>query len=65
MRLLAIKWYKRAAELGFADAQDALGNCYSNGDGVTIDEREAIKWITRAAKAGNARAQAILDSLQK
>ena len=32
-----VKWYRKAAEQGYADAQHNLGYCYANGMGVTKD----------------------------
>ena len=53
----AIKWYKKAAEQGDADAQFNLGVMYENGEGVTKNLQEAFKWYLEAAEQGNARAQ--------
>ena len=39
----AVKWYRKAAEQGLAEAQSALGSCYANGRGVDKDYLEAIK----------------------
>jgi TPR repeat protein len=33
----AFKWFKRAAELGYVDAEAELGRCYDDGDGVERD----------------------------
>jgi TPR repeat protein len=52
-----VKWYRKAAEQGLADAQHALGVCYANGLGVAKDEAEAVKWYRKAAEQGNASAQ--------
>ena len=46
----AVKWYRKAAEQGFAGAQLNLGLCYYNGDGVERDYDEAMKWIRKAAE---------------
>ena len=53
----AVKWYRKAAEQGFADAQNSLGFCYENGEGVTKDILEAVKWYRKAAEQGFAKAQ--------
>ena len=45
------------AESGDAKAQFDLGACYSKGDGVTQDYKEAVKWYTKSAEQGNAEAQ--------
>ena len=53
----AVKWYRRAAEQGHANAQCNLGWCYDSGTGVQKDAAEAAKWYRRAAEQGHARAQ--------
>ena len=53
----ALKWYRKAAEQGYASAQHNLGNSYSKGEGVTQDYAEAVKWYRKAAEQGYARAQ--------
>ena len=59
----AVSWYTKAAERGYALAQNALGEMYYNGKGVdenlTETERwkEAVKWYTKAADQGSAPAQ--------
>lgn len=56
----AVKWYRKAADLGFAIAQVNLGVAYANGKGVAKDDAEALKWYRKAAELGNANAQSIL-----
>ncbi|MBO7280959.1 MAG: sel1 repeat family protein [Bacteroidaceae bacterium] len=53
----AVKHYKEAAEQGDAEAQNALGACYKNGEGVEKDHAEAAKWYRKAAEQGHALAQ--------
>jgi len=53
----ALKWYRKAAEQGHADAQFKLGVCYSNGYNVAKDYKEAAKWFRKAAEQGQADAQ--------
>jgi TPR repeat protein len=38
----AVKWYRRAAEQGDADAQSNLEYMYNNGYGVPQDDEETI-----------------------
>ena len=45
----AIKWYKLAAEQGYAYAQTALGQMYENGNGVLQDYTRAYMWFNIAA----------------
>ena len=51
------KWYRRAAEQGYADGQDSLGFAYYRGDGVPQDYQEAAKWLRLAAEQGLANSQ--------
>ena len=66
----AVKWYRKAAEMGNADAQNNLGICYANGQGVTQEyenfvlaaffgetDKEALKWYRKAAEQGHSQAQ--------
>jgi TPR repeat protein len=53
----AAKWFRKAAEQGFTEAQDYLGRMYYNGYGVQQDYNEAVNWITKAATKGCAKAQ--------
>ena len=48
----AIKWYRLAAEQGYADAQNYLGVAYDSGDGVEQDFVEAVKWIANGSRTG-------------
>ena len=52
-----MKWYRQAAEQGFADAQLNLGVMYDEGQGVKQDDVEAVKWYRQAAEQGYAKAQ--------
>ena len=60
---LAVKWYRKAAEQGYAPAQFNLGNMYDNGEGVTQDYKQAVKWYRKAAEQGFASAQYNLGSM--
>ena len=59
----AVKWFRKAAERGDADAQFMLGTFYENGEGVPQDYQEAVKWYRKAAEQGNADAQFLLGGL--
>ncbi len=48
----AVFWYRKAAELGFAEAQSNLGDCYLAGSGIKKDEWEATRWHEKAAAQG-------------
>jgi TPR repeat protein len=54
----AVKWYRKAAELGYAKAQFSLGIMYANGKGVEQQSgTEAVKWYRNAAEQGHSGAQ--------
>jgi hypothetical protein len=56
----AMKWFRSAAEQGFAEAQYCLGIRYYDGVDVVKDVGEGIKWLHKAAEQGNAAAQSNL-----
>ena len=60
----AIKWYRKAAEQGYADAQCNLGDMYYLGWGVPEDCEEAAKWYQKAARQGNIAAQKALAKME-
>jgi len=51
-RVEAVKYFRRAAEAGFAGAQNNLGWRYYKGDVIPKNYGEAIYWITRAVEQG-------------
>ena len=53
----AVAYFRKAAEQGLAEAQNNLGLCYDNGEGVTQNDKEAAKWYRKAAEQGFASAQ--------
>lgn len=53
----AVKWFRKAAEKGNAEAQYGLGICYEYGQGVEKDLAESVKWYRKAAEQGLADAQ--------
>jgi TPR repeat protein len=54
----AVRWWRKAAEQGYAEAQCNLGWCYYNGRGVTTrNYAEAVRWWRKAAEQGYAEAQ--------
>ena len=48
----AVKWYRKAADQGYANAQNSLGNMF-----VDQDPAEALKWYRKAADQGDHCAQ--------
>lgn len=59
--VMAMKWYRKAAEQGYADAQYMLGLCYC----VKQDKPEAVKWLQKAAKQGHEKAKKALTEVSK
>jgi len=45
----ALKWYRKSAAQGNADAMLGLGVMYSLGQGVGKDQVQSFKWLTLAA----------------
>ena len=60
---MAVSWFHRAADQGFAAGQAALGFMYSTGRGVAQDDGEAVTWYRRAAEQGDARGQNNLGAM--
>lgn len=58
-----MRWYRAAADAGFAPSELALGTLYFHGQGVDPDAVEAAHWFERAASKGYARAQSNLAAL--
>lgn len=57
---LAVRWYLRAAELGYVAAQRNLAGMYAAGRGVPRNDETARHWFTAAANGGDAQAQFVL-----
>lgn len=53
----AVSWYRKAADQGFAGAQNNLAVMYEKGLGVPKDDFEAAKWYRRAAEKQESHAQ--------
>ena len=61
----AVKWYRLAAEQGFADAHYNLGVLYYYGRGVIKDNVYAHMWINISASNGLESALNARDILEK
>jgi TPR repeat protein len=48
------RWFRKAADQGFAKAQSNLGLMYAEGQGVTQNYPEAAKWYRKGADQGDA-----------
>src|SRR4029077_12512676 len=59
----AAKWYRKAADQGFAEAQSNLGAMYAKGQGVPQDYVEAYKWFDLAAARFAASDAALRDGV--
>jgi TPR repeat protein len=59
----ATRWFRKAADLGFPDAQLMLGSAYDYGKGVEKDSVEAVRWYRLAADQGNTSAQSIIGGM--
>lgn len=60
----AVKWYRKAAEQGDADAQFSLALCYEKGKGVKKDIPTAISWYEKSAAQGNEMAKSNIEYLR-
>lgn len=49
----AMKWFRKAAEQGHANAQNYIGHCHYCGFGVRQDYTESVKWFRKAAEQCN------------
>lgn len=47
----------KKAKAGDAEAQNELGICYANGQGIAQSSTQAVYWCNKAAEQGNAAAQ--------
>jgi TPR repeat protein len=49
----AAKWFRLAADQGYAKAQNNLGALYARGQGVSRDYIQAYMWFALSAAQGN------------
>ena len=59
------RWYRAAAEQGYASAQFNLGLMYANGEGIPENDVLAYAWINLAGAQGVERAQEVKDLLSR
>src|SRR5215472_14731750 len=59
----AAKWYRKAAQEGYAEAQNRLGQMLEIGQGVRQDDAEAAQWYRKAAEQGVVLAQHNLGTM--
>ena len=60
----AVKWYRKAADQGHADAQSNLGFMYATGEGVPEKNIRAYVWWSMAKTQCNAGAAGNIDILK-
>ena len=60
-----VRWYRLAAEQGYARAQYNLGVMYENGAGVPENDVLAYMWYNLAAAQGNEIAQENKDIIEE
>jgi TPR repeat protein len=58
-----VKWYRRAAAQGDANAQSVLASMYIDGRGGRRADAEGVKWYGLAAAQGDAHVQFALGSM--
>jgi hypothetical protein len=56
----ALRLFRAAADPGYAEAYNAVGDIYYNGVGVPQDRAEALRWYRRGAEAGYATSEVYL-----
>jgi TPR repeat protein len=56
----AVRWFRIAADQGYAPAENNLGFMYAEGRGVVRDDKKAVEWYRRAAERGYPPAQTSL-----
>ena len=61
----AMRWFRRAAELGDPTAMCNIGSLYMNGQGILQDYAEALVWFRKAADLGFALAMCNIGSLHR
>ena len=60
----AVKWFRKAADQGMAEAQYQLANMYAHGRGeLAKDDTQAVAWLRKAADQGLADAQYTLGGM--
>ena len=61
----ALKWYRKAAEEGYAIGQGSLGYVYLKGEGVKQDFVHAYMWFNIAGQNGDEKAKTRKNNLKK
>ena len=53
----AMKWFRMAADQGYAQAQGSLGFMYYEGQGIPQNTSEALRWLHKAQVQGDEKAK--------
>mgnify|MGYP001440917094 CR=1 FL=1 len=61
----AVRWYRLAAEQGYANAQYNVGIMYADGDGVAEDNVLAYMWYNLAAAQGQQLAVSLKENIER
>src|SRR3974390_141082 len=61
----ALKWYRLAADQGYAKAQNMLGGMYGEGKGVPKDYALAYMWYNLSAAQGDHDGAILRDLIAK
>jgi len=62
--VLAVKFWRKAAQKGDAKAQYNLGSSYADGCGVRTNKRVAAFWLNKSANQGHKKAAKELSALE-
>ncbi|MBN2207705.1 MAG: sel1 repeat family protein [Candidatus Coatesbacteria bacterium] len=60
----AVRWFRKAAEVGDRDGIYHLGKMYYQGKGVDRDAAKALAWYKKAARKRHRGAQDAVDRLE-
>jgi localization factor PodJL len=60
----AVRWFSRAANLGYVDSQFNLAVLYERGDGVPQSLVDAYKWYAIAGAQGDAESKLRIEALR-
>lgn len=63
--LEAYYYFRRAAEMGLAEAQSILGSIYSSDNGIPKNQKKATHWFLKASKQGDMTAMFNLGTAYK
>ena len=62
---IAVSWFRKAADQGYAEGQSQLAGMYATGKGITENDAIAVSWYRKAADQGYTWAQVELAGMYK